>query len=662
MLVVDVKERATLQEIMSHPWMTKGFNGPPDNFMPHRDPLQLPLDPVVINKMQGFDFGPANYIQEQLTRIVDSEDYQTAMRRAVREDSVHTGVGGDRKRGVFEFYKRRNSTSKEGLTAPSTEAIRAYDALNAYSPLVSVYLLAKEKLEREKHESNPGGISLGTTSDAPALKMPGLPSPEAAHTNTFSPEIPGETATGGRSRARSRTNGEEEITEGMKQTTIHQKPSQQPIASPRLEPPPAEGQPRKEGAAMGLLRRFSTRRNKDRDADKPPPTPSFNIQPPQESTTPTTTTTPRKSFSVRRSRRRAQSPPTLHTGGSQGQHEGLLSTNQSKGRSLLSRSTSVNSADYRPKRFLNRGASDATESPRLAPEKVPGSGSEHSSLNNTPQISKPQEMVEKQAIGASPVVPRTPTAARTRSLGHARQGSVQARRQRREEARNRQDNALPEETDAELQEDAAEVPQVPNTPGADISRPAGLKGLFSSSTTSGKPPQFIRHDLIRVLKQLGVEYNEVRGGFICRHAPSINLDDVRDAPFEDEKSGRVGHQRRISFGAFRNRDRDDTRDEKPQRHRSNRRQPDQSFVTNSDGSDEYVHNSGRGGTDQQSADMGATRTRVQDDNGERLVLRFEIAIVKIPLFNLHGIQFKKVQGGMNQYRSMTSTILNSLRL
>ena len=64
MLVVDVKERATLQEIMSHPWMTKGFNGPPDNFMPHRDPLQLPLDPVVINKMQGFDFGPANYIQE----------------------------------------------------------------------------------------------------------------------------------------------------------------------------------------------------------------------------------------------------------------------------------------------------------------------------------------------------------------------------------------------------------------------------------------------------------------------------------------------------------------------------------------------------------------------------------------------------------------------
>lgn len=130
---------------------------------------------------------------------------------------------------------------------------------------------------------------------------------------------------------------------------------------------------------------------------------------------------------------------------------------------------------------------------------------------------------------------------------------------------------------------------------------------------------------------------------------------------EDEKSGKIssGHQRRISFGAFRRGDRDDIREEKMHRQRSQRRQPDQSFITNSEGSDEYVHNSTRG---ENARDMAATTTRVQEDTGERLVLRFEIAIVKIPLFNLHGIQFKKVQGGMNQYRSMTSTILNSLRL
>ena len=34
MLVVDPKERATLQEIMSHPWMVKGFNTVPENYLP----------------------------------------------------------------------------------------------------------------------------------------------------------------------------------------------------------------------------------------------------------------------------------------------------------------------------------------------------------------------------------------------------------------------------------------------------------------------------------------------------------------------------------------------------------------------------------------------------------------------------------------------------
>lgn len=667
MLVVDVKERASLSEIMCHPWMTKGFNGPPENFLPQREPLQLPLDPAVINKMQGFDFGPASYIQEQLTRIIESEEYQSAVRRAVREDSLFAGPGGDRKRGVFDFYKRRNSTSREGLSAPSTEAIRGYDPLNAYSPLVSVYLLAKEKIDRERSETNPGALSLGTSPDAPPLKTPGLPSPEAAHTNTFSPEMPGESSTGGRARARSRTQGEDDVTEGVKHVTINEKQSQA-APSPRLSPPAPDGPPRKEGTALGLLRRFSTRRNKDRESDRPPPPPSFSIQPPQDTaatgpaTAPATTATPRKSFSVRRSRRRDQSPPTIHTGGSQGQHEGLLSASQSKHRNLLNRSTSVNSADYRPRRFLSRGQTDATGSPHLAPEPQAPSESDRSSLN-AQKAEKPPEMVEKPGpgvLGAS--VPRTPTAARTKSLGHARHESVQVRRQRREEARSYKHDNVPEETDAELQQEAGPgTPAAPNTPGADVSRPAGLKGLFSSSTTSSKPPQFIRHDLIRVLKQLGVEYQEVRGGFVCRHAPSINLEDVREhGQFDDERSGKVGHNRRISFGAFRSRDRDDIREEKLNRTQSRRRQPDQSFVSNSDGSDEYVQNTNRG--NDPTRDMAATTTRVQEDTGERLVLKFEIAIVKIPLFTLHGIQFKKVQGGMNQYRSMTSTILNSLRL
>ncbi len=662
MLVVEPKDRASLQEIMNHPWMTKGFNNPPDNYLPHREPLSLPLDPEVLEKMQGFDFGSTTYINEQLTRIIESDDYQSAVRRFTKEDYSHASASGEKKRGVFDFYKRRNYISREGLTTPSSEAIRGYDPLNAYSPLVSIYYLAREKRDRERKQPNPGALAIPMSANDAPLKLPGLPTPEAAHTNTFAPEMPGEKATGGRARPRARTNGEEEVVHSIKTLDNSDRKPGQSAASPAAIPPPDQPMKR-EGTAMGLLRRFSTRRYRERDPERPQPPPALNIQPPQDSTA----APPSKSFSVRRARRRDPSPGTLHAGGSQPQHEGLLSAGGGLSRAgkFLGRSTSVNSADYRPRRLLHRGAS-TNESPLLAPEPPPTSGSDQSSVN-AGKGGKGVELTDRPAPNASPLTtPRTPTTLRTKSLGHARQESIQARRRRHEEKRDREAN-VPEETETDMRDghDALDTPAIPDTPGTEISKPAGLKGLFSTATTSSKPPEFIRHDIIRVLNQLGVDYTVIKGGFSCRHAPSINLDAVRDVStnLDDEKSGRVtsGHQRRISFGgAFRGKDREDVRDDKLHRHNTRRRQPDQSFVTNSEGSEEYLHQSRPTGDHQH--DMAATRTRVQDDTGERMVLKFEISIVKIPLLSLHGIQFKKVQGGMNQYRSMTSAILNSLRL
>jgi hypothetical protein len=661
MLVVDPKERATLQEIMSHPWMIKGFNTVPENYLPVREPLQLPLDPEVIEKMTGFDFGSASYITDQLTRILESDDYQNAVRRSTRDDSS-TATGNERKRGVFDFYKRRNSASREGLSAPSTEAIRGMDPINAYSPLISIYYLAREKRDRERKEANPGAFALTSPSETP-LKLPGLPQPEAAHTNQHAYELPGEKATGGRARPRARTHGDDEIVEDMRKLDVAE--SRMGPTSYKATPPAIEQTPKKEGTALGLLRRLSTRRPRERDPDRPP-LPALNIQPPTD-----LATSPRKSFSVRRSRRRDQSPQTLHPGGSQPQHEGLLSappaaSTSSRAGKFLARSTSVNSAEYRPRRLANRAVSEAMDSPRLAPEPPATSGSDHSSITGL-KAQGGIDLSDKVGANASPLLtPRTPTSSRTKSLGHARRESIQARRQRREEATRERAANVPEETDADLRdEDSADVGGVPDTPGAEYSKPVYLKGLFSVSTTSSKSVQFIRQDIIRVLTQLGVAYTEMKGGFSCRHAPSINLGAVRDPvnPIDEEKSGRVvsSHQRRISFGAFRNRERDDTRDERPTRYSSRRGPPDRSFVTNSEGSEEYFQNGGREANDG-VRDMAATTTKVQSDTGENLILRFEISVVKIPLISLHGIQFKKIQGGMNQYKQMTQRILDSLRL
>lgn len=657
MLVTDPKQRASLSEIINHPWMTKGFSGPPDNYMPHREPLQLPLDPEIVQRMTGFDFGPPEFITAQLTKVLESDDYQNVVRLSQREHTT-PNPANEKKRGVFDFYKRRNSASRDTLSSPSAEAVQsAGDVLNGYNPLISVYNLVREKRDRERFEEHPGALAIPHSPGEPALKMPEIPAPEAAYTNQNAYEIPGEKETGGRTRPRARTHGDDDIRDGIKNLNLGQPAG---AASPSIVPTPVE-HIKKESAAVGLLRRLSTRRTRDkpRDADREKGAtsqgPVLNVQPPED------LTAPRKSFSVRRTRHENTSPGTLHAGGSQLQQQEFLRAPRSgeptpRSKNVLGRSASVNSGENRARRNGRRGFADGvvsqpTQDPPLT------SGSDRSSLN-TPK-SHPQQ--SDQSGQDSKPNTRVQTL-RTKSLGHARRESIQARRARREETREAN---VPEETDADLS-GAGNALENANA-GEDFSKPVFLKGLFSVSTTSSKPLPFIRADIMRVLKQLGVEFAEIKGGFSCRHAPSIDLNRVKDVrPSSPDREGKVSnHRRRISFGGLRGgHDRDENRDEPRYSHssRTPRRQqgpPDRSFITNSDGSDEYMSARDNVGGERV---VGETTTRVQSDTGGNLVLKFEILIVKVPLFSLHGIQFKKVSGGMWQYREMAKKILDALRL
>lgn len=651
MLQTDPSQRITLGEIMNHPWMTKGFNSPPENYLPHREPLQLPLDDEIIEKMSGFDFGKPELIKSQLTHVISSEEYQRAVRLAARKTTAQTPEM-EKKRGMFDFYKRRNSmSSREQLPTSSSEDLqRGLDPVNAYSPLISVYYLVREKRDRERLEVNPGAVAMPQSPEEKPLKVPDLPAPEAAYTNTATYEMAGEKPTGGRSRPRARTHGEDEVTEGLQKLNLKEPPGN---VSPAIISPPIE-HPKKESTAAGLLRRFSTRkyRHPDRDrADHPPPTPSVAVSGPAE-----TTNLPRKSFSVRRTRDRdGQSASHLHPADAN-QPELLSpptpSSTNSATRKLkaLGRSTSVNGADLR-RRLSRRGRS--SEEPGIPP---PTSGSDRSSINA--QHAKPVNDAASEDLSASP---RRSATTRTKSLGHARRESIQARRARREQAREAN---VPEETDAELAETNAEASRSP-----DVVKPVYLKGLFSVSTTSNKPLKDIQADIIRVLDQLGVTYHEIKGGFKCRHAPSIDLNKVVDSPSSANHPA-SGHKRRISFGGF-NRDRDRDRDEFREQHRvpqtpkSARGRPSAAdrSCTNTDDSDA----SGEDKEDRRprtgrAVPPGETTTHVQNDLGGSMILVFEILIVKVPLLQLHGIQFKKVDGGTWQYKNMAQTILQELRL
>ncbi|KAK3176347.1 hypothetical protein OEA41_007670 [Lepraria neglecta] len=654
MLVTDPKQRASLGEILNHPWITKGFNAPPENYLPHREPLQLPLDPQIIEKMTGFDFGPSDFITRELTKVLSSEDYQNAVRINAREQAAHA-VGSEKRRGVFDFYKRRSSiNSRDTLPNLSTEAVQlGSDPVNAFSPLISIYYLVREKQERERIEANPGALSMPMSPGEKPLKIPDLPAPEAAYTNASAYEMPGEKS-GGRARARSRTQGEDDVTESMKKVNLNVPPSP---ATPAIVAPTGWDQqpPKKESTAVGLLRRFSTRRTKDSRTDSQH-TPSVQLQPPTDPAT-----TPRKSFSVRRSRNREPTPtPLLHPGGSTPHQAELLTppgTLEARSKTgTLDRSTSVNSADYR-KRQSRRGVSEGNPAiPMVEPPLT--SGSERSSMSG------PKSRASEQAPGDQNANPTArASTARTKSLGgQGRRESMQARRTRRQEAYSGHEANVPEETDQQL----AESPDNPNK-SLENMKPVYLKGLFSVSTTSNKPLAVIRMDIVRVLKQLGVQYSEIKGGFSCRHAPSIDLNRMGDnSPPSPEPQ--PSHKRRISFaGGFRSGDRNEEMQEKPSPtvlRRKKQPAPDTSFTASDDSyNSDNADTSRRGERPFQAAvAAGETTTHVQSDLGENMVLKFEIFIVKVPLFSLHGIQFKKVAGGTWQYKNMAQKILDALRL
>ncbi|KAG0638458.1 kinase-like domain-containing protein [Tuber brumale] len=644
MLVTDPRNRASLQEILNHPWLLKGFHGPPDNHLPHREPLTLPLDPQVVREMTGFEFGAAETITAQLSKIIDSEDYQSAVRNAASSTPL-ASPNPERKKGFgFDFYKRRSSaSSKDTLTNPSSEILTHHpmypDPINAYNPLISIYYLVREKLEKERRLTDPPAQLLLPAADAEKFAKMTIPKqPEAAHTSETSYEFKGQPApAGGRTRPRARTHGDEEVSEAMKNVNhggVSLPPS--PVI-PQHVKEEAVGT-KKESTVGGMLRRFSTRRHNASRSDasrgdfKPPPPPTLSLQPPSGPPQ-ADIAAPRKSLSVRRppgsSRGEPKSavqavqpdlltPPTTSDGGS-------------KRSSKLGRSTSVSEADWRRRYSRNH------------PGDPPGtSGSERSiSVRDDGAVSDRGSSTSKA------------TTARAKSLSHGRREEASgSRRSRKDEAIATPSvpNELPEEDGADAATSVGSADgQNSATLSSDYVKPVFLKGLFSVATTSTKPPVEIRMDIIRVLKQLGVSYREIRGGFTCVHRPSIDLKSVQDnpSPQSPEATNMVttsSHRRKLSFGGTSSSNPGSGAGQPPPHKSSgkrNRERADTSY-TNSDVSNESMHDGVLGGS---------------------LILQFEIYIVKVPLLALHGVQFKSVNKTNTwQYKSLASRILAELRL
>ncbi|KAK4517683.1 uncharacterized protein ATC70_001024 [Mucor velutinosus] len=135
MLVTHRKQRATMSEVIVHPWMNKGYDAPVENYLPKRKPLQLPIDMNVVRGMQGFEFGTEEAIKSELEAIITSEAYQSSARQ------VELMSEQPFEEAPCSHLLRRRSFSY-ALNDP--QSIPA-----AYHPLVSIYYLVQERMQRD---------------------------------------------------------------------------------------------------------------------------------------------------------------------------------------------------------------------------------------------------------------------------------------------------------------------------------------------------------------------------------------------------------------------------------------------------------------------------------------------------------------------------------
>ena len=227
MLVTNPQLRAPLPDLLNHPWMTRGFNGPPDPHLLRREPLRADdLDRQVVRGMTGFEFGTEDEIERRLVAILESEAYRRAVqywenkrdRPQVWGDSLSNSslaIEWDSQGGAnkveattprknkrfsgFDFYRRKlfspstspptspfasPSPSQSHLSNTSLSDINQKEPPNptrGYHPLISIYYLAREKMERDRLYG-PGHFASSQLSVNPPQPAPEeVPPPSASN-------------------------------------------------------------------------------------------------------------------------------------------------------------------------------------------------------------------------------------------------------------------------------------------------------------------------------------------------------------------------------------------------------------------------------------------------------------------------------------------------
>lgn len=137
MLVTSPQNRASLSEVLSHPWMKRGFDSRVENFLVQgREPLtEDSLEREVILDMGGFEFGTTEQIEIRLRGVLTSERYRKCVRiwEAIRDgrnpESLGVNLNGHGP-SAFSF----NSSSSVAISSVASSSNNSLSSTNVATP------------------------------------------------------------------------------------------------------------------------------------------------------------------------------------------------------------------------------------------------------------------------------------------------------------------------------------------------------------------------------------------------------------------------------------------------------------------------------------------------------------------------------------------------
>ncbi|WAR54713.1 hypothetical protein PtB15_4B330 [Puccinia triticina] len=699
MLVTNPSNRATLQEVVNHPWIVKGYDGPPDPHIPHREPLRLnQIEPEVIKGMTGFEFGTAEKIEADLRTVLSSEMYVKVLKiyDDKRTNSTNgslepvynvvpsgsnvsmspvNGKGRDSKNDKesnrtpsksskrfsgFGFYSKKmagglaavlntvGGSKNEDKSHPDPhssisngfesvllngQTLDSLDPTRGFHPLISIYFLVREKIERERIYG-PGVFASSTLSVTGPPPPPVPPSAYRSELGSHGQQLASPLPTANELAAVPAARLPNKNRNTMAGSELDGKQRDQAALLLDMH---------QKGATKERNGLMSIRPNTATDRMVSTPLPSSPTSPSQ-----TAEFAPsRAKVPINPSKRRSvhvmtapessgvlqamtdvipvQRPPDSTGNGSNTRSERVVSmvepgnTGPSDSErspsgfarrfgSLLGRSASVNDPDYkrhRPRSSIGLGHKSSsktplsalpqvTESTGLSPPFSPGglqaqqqtaaqdfddlptdviplsapisgqsgpmatfgaksdldanlssrtrqhhrgsSTGGEAGYKETPanegegkvalksSSSGPSWRPRLSSLGGKakrPTTPSTNPATNVLSESEGEPNTLDEDADVQPLEIGSPDSTLPKQTAPLVAFSGRTAP--PSSKSSDKIKPIYLKGLFSVATTSTRGPQVLRADLVTVLNRIGFQHREIKGGFECAHAPSIDL-------------------------------------------------------------------------------------------------------------------------------------------